>query len=124
MRFYSGLKKQIVKLTQVQEDCDKKEKENEKKSSEFRNEFAKACQQLGIEGAKPRKEIIALLDDLPKIYSSLTEECRKLEPAVTTYQDFVAMQDMELLPTLKVSLVIKFEGKIYESIGGNQITVK
>ena len=106
MSHFPGLKKQIAKLTQVQEDCDKKEKENDKKNCDFRNEFAKACQQLGIEGAKPRKEIIALLDDLPKIYSNLTEECRKLEPALATYQDFVAMQDMDLLPTLKVDSFI------------------
>ena len=97
-----GLKKQIAKLSQVQEECDKKEKDNDKKSAEFRAEFSKACSQLGIEGKRPRKEIIALLDDLPKIYSNLTEECRKLEPALKTYENFVASPDMELLPTLKV----------------------
>jgi len=97
-----GLKKLIAKLTQVQEECDKKEKDNDRKSAEFRTEFSKACSQLGIEGKRPRKEIITLLDDLPKIYANLTEECRKLESAVKTYENFVASPDMELLPTLKV----------------------
>ncbi len=89
-------------MTQVQEECDKKEKENDKKSAEFRNEFTKACAQLGIEGKWPRKEIIALLDDLHKIYAQLTEESRNLEPALKYYRNFVGNPEQELLPTLKV----------------------
>ena len=91
-------------MTQVQEECDKKEKENDKKSAEFRNEFTKACAQLGIEGKRPRKEIIALLDDLHKIYAQLTEESRNLDPALKYYRNFVGNPEQELLPTLKVRL--------------------
>jgi len=101
--FIKGLKKHIVKLTQVQEDCDKKEKENEKKSADFRNEFLRSCQQLGIAGERPRKEVIALLDDLPKIYSEVTTSCHKLQPAIDYYKKFVGSSDVELLPTLRVS---------------------
>ena len=105
-----GLKKQISKLSQLQEDCDKREKENEKKSADFRNEFLRSCHQLGIAGDRPRKEIIALLDDLPKIYSGVTDDCRKLKQAIDFYRNFVANPDIELLPTLKVRffLLISF----------------
>ncbi len=43
-----GLKKQLAKSIQVQEECEKKDKDNSKRASEFRNEFTKACAQLGI----------------------------------------------------------------------------
>lgn len=112
-----GLKKHIVKLSQIQEDCDKKEKENDKKSAEFKQEFLKACQQLGIDGKHPRKEIISLLDDLPKIYSSLTDECRNLEAAVTVYENFIAGNELDLLPTLKF-LISRGNVTTYEWVHG------
>jgi hypothetical protein len=43
-----------------------------------------------------------LLDDLPKIYAGLTDEVRKLKPAVDYYKNFVANPEMDLLPTLSV----------------------
>jgi hypothetical protein len=58
------------------------------------------CQQLGIEGKHPRKEIIALLDDLPKIYETLTADCNKLTKPMEYYQNFCS--DEELLSTLRV----------------------
>lgn len=39
--FFAGLKKHIAKLGQIQEECDRKEKENIKKANEFKNEYMK-----------------------------------------------------------------------------------
>ncbi len=43
-----GLKKQLAKSIQVQEECEKKEKDNSKRAKEFRADFQKSCHQLGI----------------------------------------------------------------------------
>ena len=73
----------------MQEDCDKREKENCRKAEEFRNEFHKGCKNLGIGGGLTegtvqehalRKQIIGLLDDLPETYAKLADESKKLEP--------------------------------------------
>ena len=53
------MKKQLSKCAQVQQDCDKKEKENRKKAADFQNEFDKACKQLGITGVNIRKGRVA-----------------------------------------------------------------
>ena len=71
---------------QIQEECDKQEKENNKRAGEFRNEFNNACKNLGIDGGNGkqrnelRKQIIGLLADLPKTYSKLAEDSKMLQP--------------------------------------------
>ena len=85
-----GLKKQLAKSIQTQGDCDKKEKDNAKKARDFRAEYEKSCKQLGIEGgAKIRREIIALLDDLPQTYAGIAGDARALLPAVDSYSLFL-----------------------------------
>lgn len=85
-----GLKKQLAKTIQIQGDCDKKEKENSKKARDFRADYEKSCKQLKIEGgSKVRREIIALLDDLPQTYAKIAEDSRALLPAVEAYVAFL-----------------------------------
>ena len=85
-----GLKKQLAKTIQIQGDCDKREKENAKKARDFRADYEKSCTQLGIEGgSKVRREIIALLDDLPQTYAKIAEDSRALLPAVEAYVAFL-----------------------------------
>jgi hypothetical protein len=45
--FIAGLKKHIAKLGQIQEECDRKEKENSKKANEFKNEYLKVRRMTG-----------------------------------------------------------------------------
>ena len=43
-----------MKAAQTQDECDKKEKENIKKSEEFRHEYTNACKNLGIDGSSTK----------------------------------------------------------------------
>ena len=98
-----ALKKQSAKAVQLQTDCDKKEKDSERRKAEAKAEFRKACQQLGIEGVKLRKEIIRLLDDLPSTYKTIAEDAAKLKKAKEIYASFVTKNskvDEDVLPTL------------------------
>ena len=104
-----GLKKQLAKTIQVQGDCDKREKDNAKKARDFRADYEKSCKQLGIEGGtKVRREIIALLDDLPQTYAKIAEDSRALSPAVEAYVAFLEatldeamFKKEDVLPALK-----------------------
>jgi len=85
-----GFKKQITKAAQTQDECDKKEKENIKKSEEFRHEYTNACKNLGIDGSSTKtseikKAIIGLLEDLPKTYTRIAEESKTLESCRAIY---------------------------------------
>ena len=79
-----GLFLSFLKAAQTQDECDKKEKENIKKSEEFRHEYTNACKNLGIDGSSTKtseikKAIIGLLEDLPKTYTRIAEESKTLE---------------------------------------------
>ena len=79
-----GLFFSFLKAAQTQDECDKKEKENIKKSEEFRHEYTNACKNLGIDGSSTKtseikKAIIGLLEDLPKTYTRIAEESKTLE---------------------------------------------
>jgi hypothetical protein len=119
-----GLKKQLTKSIQIQGDCDKKEKDNAKKARDFRSEFDKSCKQLGIEGVKIRREIIALLSNLPETYAKMADDARALSPAVEAYVTFLestldeAMFKREdVLPTLSF-LMAKGNVTTYEWMHG------
>ena len=56
-----------------------------KKAEEFQNDYITACKNLGIDGHSKqtnalKKQIIGLLDELPKTYSKLAEKSKTLEP--------------------------------------------
>ncbi|TRY63647.1 hypothetical protein TCAL_03583 [Tigriopus californicus] len=84
-----GLKKQVAKAVQVQEECDKKEKDNLRKAKDFQHDFDKSCQQLGIPGQHLRQEIIALMKSLPETYQTVASDCRKLKKARELYAHFM-----------------------------------
>lgn len=114
----------MAKSIQVQEECDKKEKDNARKAKEFRNEFVKACKQLGIEGVKIRREIIQLLDELPRMYFEIAEDSKKLTRARQVYRDFLKTtlkfefcKESELLPTLSF-LIERGNKTTYEWVHG------
>ena len=118
-----AIKKQIQKCTQIQEECNKKEKSNLRKVEEFENEFDKGCKSLGIEGKSIRKEIISLLDDLPDIYANLAQDSQKLAPHRKLYQNFISKvhktdaNDDKVLPNLNF-LMSKGNVTTYEWVHG------
>ncbi len=105
-----GLKKQLAKTLQVQEECDKCEKNCTRKAREFRAEFDKSCRQLGIKGDRVKKEIVQLMATLPDTYAEIAERSKKLKDAIKAYLSFlkstvedegeVIVEEKNILPTL------------------------
>lgn len=118
-----GLKKQLAKTIQIQEECDKREKDNIKKAKEFRAEFDKSCQQLGISGKKIRREIIDMVSTLPQTYEVIAKDCQKLKPFRAMYCDFLKatlnddFKEEDVLSTVAF-LVAKGNVTTYEWIHG------
>jgi len=113
-----GLKKQITKSAQIQEECDKREKENCRKAEEFRNDYNTACKNLGIDGSEKqinalKKQVFGLLEGLPDTYSELAEESKKMEP----YRNAYHLSGGGELPTLKF-LIDRGNLTTYEWIHG------
>lgn len=106
-----GLRRQLQKAVASQEECDKKEKDNDRKAAEFRREFERSCEQLGIQGERRclRREIIDLMKDLPETYTDLAERSKGLKAARDGYCAFLARTldegvmspEQDALPALK-----------------------
>lgn len=84
-----GLKKQLVKCDQVLGECDKKDRDNEKRVADLQQEYRKECAQLGIVGDQLKKEIISLAKNLPDEYKDIAEDARTLKEACDLYKEFV-----------------------------------
>lgn len=85
----TALKKQIAKCQQTQKDCDRKEAEYAAKAVELRKKYDTTCKQMGIEGKKIKSELVALLSDLPDVFSKIAKSTDSLQDAVTFYGNFV-----------------------------------
>ncbi|XP_049770734.1 CDK5 regulatory subunit-associated protein 3 [Schistocerca cancellata] len=99
-----GLKKQIAKCGELQEECDKKEAEYIKAEGSVRSELAAQCRQLGISApeaksgsgdaktwkATLRSELVERLSELPRANAQLAAKAAALKEAVTFYNEFVS----------------------------------
>ena len=124
-----GLKKQTSKCRQTSIDCEKREKDCQRKAAEFRSDFQIARKQLGLtEEANSvkniRKEIISLLDSLPDSHKRIAEQSRKLMKAREEYVGFLEntlepnmFVKGETLSTLKL-LMLNGNVTTYEWIHG------
>lgn len=84
-----SLRKQIAKLEQLQNECTKKAKDYAKSENIARSEFNASCKQLGIEGKQIKRELIDLLDELPKIYAEVAENFKSIKPSSELYTEFL-----------------------------------
>lgn len=101
-----SLRKQITKFEQVEADSEKKIKDYTKTEIVTLNEFNTTCKQLGIPGNKIKKELVELLNVLPKIYENAANKIKSVENAVTLYTAFVKFHcndgvNASVLPLLK-----------------------
>lgn len=99
-----GLRKQVAKLEQTRSEYEKKIKDFAKVENLALSEFGSLCKQLGIKGDKIKKELIALLDDLPKIYKVSVENIKTVLSAVEVYSAFTKFnsgRESEVLPLLR-----------------------
>jgi len=101
-----GLKRSIIKIQQLQEDCSRKETEYIKNEKTFKEQYKANCLQMGISGNQIKQELVALLKDLPDIFDKVAKSTQQLQEACDFYKDFVSFMlgksvDGEILPLLR-----------------------
>lgn len=83
-----SLKKQVIKLDQLQTEAQKKIKDYGKHEAVARKEFAALCEQLGIAGRNIKEELLKLVNELPEIYTEATNKIKEIKPAIDLYKEF------------------------------------
>ncbi|ELT98163.1 hypothetical protein CAPTEDRAFT_19870 [Capitella teleta] len=111
------LKKEITKCQQIQSESLRKEADYASHVSMLRLKYKTSCEQMGIEGNKVRKELLELVKDMPKTYTSIARDAQKLQCARDFYVAFTAFtlgnSDFECCPLLR-HLMEKGNTTVYE----------
>ncbi|XP_060242847.1 CDK5 regulatory subunit-associated protein 3 isoform X1 [Meriones unguiculatus] len=81
-----SLKKQIAKCQQLQQEYSRKEEEGQAGAAEMREQFYHSCKQYGITGDNVRRELLALVKDLPSQLAEIGTEAQALGEAIDLYQ--------------------------------------
>nr|KAF6455272.1 CDK5 regulatory subunit associated protein 3 [Rousettus aegyptiacus] len=85
-----SLKKQIAKCQQLQQEYSRKEEEGQAGAAEMREQFYHSCKQYGITGDSVRRELLALVKELP---SQLVERPHLEEPPEQAEEDAIDWGD-------------------------------
>ncbi|XP_052051749.1 CDK5 regulatory subunit-associated protein 3 isoform X2 [Apodemus sylvaticus] len=100
-----SLKKQIAKCQQLQQEYSRKEEEGQAGAAEMREQFYHSCKQYGITGDNVRRELLALVKDLPSQLAEVGAGAQSLGEAIDLYQacvEFVCDSPAEqVLPMLR-----------------------
>lgn len=120
-----SLKKQIAKCQQLQQDYSRKEEEGQAGAAEMREQFYHSCKQYGITGDNVRRELLALVKDLPSQLAEIGAGAQSLGEAIDLYQacvEFVCDSPTEqVLPMLRY--VQKGNSTVYEWRTGTEPSV-
>ncbi|KAM9112821.1 CDK5 regulatory subunit-associated protein 3 isoform 1-T1 [Pangshura tecta] len=81
-----SLKKQISKCQQLQQEYSRREEECQLGAAEMRERFYSSCKQYGIAGDNVRRELLALVKDLPALLTEIGAGARVLSEAIDLYQ--------------------------------------
>ncbi|XP_044300644.1 CDK5 regulatory subunit-associated protein 3 isoform X1 [Varanus komodoensis] len=81
-----SLKKQISKCQQLQQEYTRKEEEYQLAATEMRERFYASCKQYGITGDDVRRELLALVKDLPSQLDDIGAGAKGLLEAIDLYQ--------------------------------------
>ncbi|XP_064472061.1 CDK5 regulatory subunit-associated protein 3-like isoform X2 [Ornithodoros turicata] len=84
-----ALKRQIAKCQQVQQESIKKESDYTKHAEELKARYRQECKQLGIPGECVKKELLALLDELPTVFSDVVTQLKGCDKAIQFYKLFL-----------------------------------
>nr|Q9JLH7.1 RecName: Full=CDK5 regulatory subunit-associated protein 3; AltName: Full=CDK5 activator-binding protein C53 [Rattus norvegicus]AAF60222.1 CDK5 activator-binding protein [Rattus norvegicus] len=121
-----SLKKQIAKCQQLQQDYSRKEEEGQAGAAEMREQFYHSCKQYGITGDNVRRELLALVKDLPSQLAEIGAGAQSLGEAIDLYQacvEFVCDSPTEqVLPMLRY-VQPKGNSTVYEWRTGTEPSV-
>uniref|UniRef100_A0A8B9YA50 CDK5 regulatory subunit associated protein 3 n=1 Tax=Bos mutus grunniens TaxID=30521 RepID=A0A8B9YA50_BOSMU len=81
-----SLKKQITKCQQLQQEYSRKEEEGQAGAAEMKEQFYHSCKQYGITGDNVRRELLALVKDLPSQLAEIGAAAQTLGEAIDLYQ--------------------------------------
>ncbi|XP_005394309.1 PREDICTED: CDK5 regulatory subunit-associated protein 3 [Chinchilla lanigera] len=100
-----SLRKRIARCQQLQRECSRKEEEGQAGAAAQREHFRHACKQYGITGDNVRRELLALVKDLPSQLAEIGAAAQSLGEAIELYQacvGFVCESPAEqVLPMLR-----------------------
>ncbi|XP_015454868.1 CDK5 regulatory subunit-associated protein 3 isoform X2 [Pteropus alecto] len=99
------LKKQIAKCQQLQQEYSRKEEEGQAGAAEMREQFYHSCKQYGITGDSVRRELLALVKELPSQLAEIGVGAQSLGEAIDLYQACVGFvcesPNEQVLPMLR-----------------------
>ncbi|XP_069490736.1 CDK5 regulatory subunit-associated protein 3 isoform X2 [Ambystoma mexicanum] len=84
-----SLKKQIGKCQQLQQEYSRREEENQLGAADMKDRFYASCKQYGITGEDMRRELQALVSDLPSLLREIGAATSVLSGPINLYQAFV-----------------------------------
>uniref|UniRef100_A0ACB8EUY2 CDK5 regulatory subunit-associated protein 3 n=1 Tax=Sphaerodactylus townsendi TaxID=933632 RepID=A0ACB8EUY2_9SAUR len=112
-----SLKKQISKCQQLQQEYSRKEEECQLAAIEMRERFYSSCKQYGITGDDVRRELLALVQDLPSQLDEIGAGAKGLLEAIDLYQacvQFVCESSTEQVVPLLRHMQARGNTTIYE----------
>ncbi|XP_074834960.1 CDK5 regulatory subunit-associated protein 3 [Carettochelys insculpta] len=112
-----SLKKQISKCRQLQQEYGRKEEECQLGAAEMRERFYASCKQHGITGDNVRRELLALVKDLPALLAEIGAGAQALSEAIELYQacvQFVCESSTEQVVPLLRHVQARGNTTVYE----------
>jgi len=101
----TALKKAVDKNGKMVKECERKEAEYDQQVNQIADAYKNKCRRLGIEGVNVRRELVQQLEDLPRLYADIAEDCRSLDQVLAFYRAFLAFlrvkEDDDFLPVLR-----------------------
>ncbi|XP_006833722.1 PREDICTED: CDK5 regulatory subunit-associated protein 3 [Chrysochloris asiatica] len=108
-----SLKKQIAKCQQLQREYSRKEEEGQAGAAEMREQFYHSCKQYGITGDNVRRELLALVKDLPSQLTDIGAAAQSLGEAIDLYEACVGFLCES--PTEQVLPMLRYVQKLGNS---------
>uniref|UniRef100_A0A8C7AL52 CDK5 regulatory subunit associated protein 3 n=1 Tax=Neovison vison TaxID=452646 RepID=A0A8C7AL52_NEOVI len=100
-----SLKKQIARCQQLQQEYSRKEEEGQAGAAEMREQFYHSCKQYGVAGDNIRRELLALVKELPNQLAEIGAGAQALGEAIDLYQACVGFvcesPEEQVLPMLR-----------------------
>ncbi|NXC49213.1 CK5P3 protein, partial [Penelope pileata] len=99
-----ALRRQIARCQQAQQELGRREEESRAAAAELRERFHACCQQYGISGDNVRRELLALVQDLPSLLAEVGAGVSALTEAIELYQacvEFVCERTEPVVPLLR-----------------------
>ncbi|XP_073902033.1 CDK5 regulatory subunit-associated protein 3 isoform X2 [Castor canadensis] len=121
-----SLKKQIAKCQQLQQEYSRKEEEGQAGAAEMREQFYHSCKQYGITGDNVRRELLALVKDLPSQLTEIGAGAQSLGEAIDLYQacvEFVCESPTEQVSPMLRHVQKRGNSTVYEWKTGTEPSV-